>query len=816
MLLAELGLPNLTSAHVSGVTAIPALARDVLACFLRSPQGVDSLEGIARFRLEQHAVLVTVEQVEEALGWLVVQGYLEQHTSLGASAPYYKLNESKVSDAQRVVGTTEDSTTKRDADVARAGSERSSLHVSLSCGQAWLDAVLLVYHLRHPARADDLPGFCRGRGWIESALSNAPPAESDVLLAEQTAAAAGEALSIAMAAETNGDRLLQLVRTLGLSSLELRVLLLCLAPELTGKYQILFGMFHDDLSRRTPSLGLICEILGEPVAIRSELNRSSALLRWRLLDCGTQLPYADEPVRVDHALLCWLLGDDSALTWDGMIAPLVSPLPSAPYDACSSEVLSRAMRSGKWLVLQCDEPNAAQAVTCGDRLYKVELARALSWRDVGTAQLATRLVRALLLMGGVPLFLHTPQLDAAAHSLSLELIEAVGQHVPSGVVVVSDLQLVVPALARVSYEVLRQQAPDWLASAAALLEEAQCARVPLSARDAEWLALTFPLSRSALPTVLAMTRAACPDLHDSDQVRAALLLACRRLCVVEPPTLARRVEPVLSLDDLVLPEDRHAQLMEIVEHVRCAPQVLKHWGFEAQLPYGRGVAALFHGASGTGKTMAAQAIARALGTDLYVVDLSRVVSKYIGESEKNLDAIFREAERAGAVLLFDEADALFGKRSEIKDAHDRYANIEVAYLLQRIEAYAGLAILTTNYRQNLDQAFLRRLRFLVEFPKPDAAAREQIWRKCLPSSAPLAHDINLKLLARRLELTGGNIRQITLRAAFSAAAEGTVEIQMQHLIKASLAELRKLGMPTAERALAELDASVKGMTARAV
>jgi SpoVK/Ycf46/Vps4 family AAA+-type ATPase len=205
--------------------------------------------------------------------------------------------------------------------------------------------------------------------------------------------------------------------------------------------------------------------------------------------------------------------------------------------------------------------------------------------------------------------------------------------------------------------------------------------------------------------------------------------------------------------------------------------------------------------------MAAQALARDLDTEAFVVDLSRVTSKYIGESEKNLDAVFSDAERAGAVLLFDEADALFGKRSEIKDAHDRYANIEVAYLLQRMEAFSGLAILSTNFRGNLDEAFLRRLRFVVEFPKPDADGREDIWRRCLPDSAPVADDVNLRLLARRLELTGGNIRQITVRAAFAAAADGEPEIAMRHVLHAARAELQKLGVSGIEREIGELEAA---------
>ena len=202
--------------------------------------------------------------------------------------------------------------------------------------------------------------------------------------------------------------------------------------------------------------------------------------------------------------------------------------------------------------------------------------------------------------------------------------------------------------------------------------------------------------------------------------------------------------------------------------------------------------------------MAAQGIARALGSELYRVDLARVVSKFIGETEKSLDAIFDAAERAGAVLLFDEADALFGKRSEVNDAHDRYANIEVAYLLQRMETFTGVAVLTTNFRQNIDQAFLRRLRFVVEFPRPDAEARAEIWRKCLPRSAPVDRKVDFAYLVQRLELTGGTIRQIALRAAFLAAAEEEgPPITMQHLVEAARAEMVKLGMPAAERELAE-------------
>ena len=221
------------------------------------------------------------------------------------------------------------------------------------------------------------------------------------------------------------------------------------------------------------------------------------------------------------------------------------------------------------------------------------------------------------------------------------------------------------------------------------------------------------------------------------------------------------------------------------------------------MPYGRGVTALFFGASGTGKTMAAMGVAHKLGIQILRIDLSKVVSKYIGETEKNIDHVFADAQRSGSAILIDEADALLGTRSEVKDAHDRYANIEVAYLLQRMEAYDGLAILTTNMRQNLDAAFLRRLRFIIDFPRPDADARERIWRQCLPSESHELDDVAFRLLARKIDLTGGHIRQITLRAAFIAATSDIL-INFQHIAQATRAELAKLGMPPIEIAVTAL------------
>jgi ATP-dependent 26S proteasome regulatory subunit len=259
--------------------------------------------------------------------------------------------------------------------------------------------------------------------------------------------------------------------------------------------------------------------------------------------------------------------------------------------------------------------------------------------------------------------------------------------------------------------------------------------------------------------------------------------------------LAQRIEPLATWDDIVLPPHQLQTLREVGLHVRYADRVYREWGMARKSSRGLGISALFAGPSGTGKTMAAEVLANDLGLDLYRVDLSTVVSKYVGETEKNLRRVFDAAEDAAVILLFDEADALFGKRSEVRDSHDRYANIEVSYLLQRMESYAGLAILTTNLRQSLDPAFLRRLRFVVQFPFPDASPRAEIWRRIFPDLLP-RYELDVHRLSQ-LNVAGGNIRNIALNAAFLAASNGGA-VTMAHLLQASRGEYAKLEKPLSE------------------
>jgi SpoVK/Ycf46/Vps4 family AAA+-type ATPase len=271
-----------------------------------------------------------------------------------------------------------------------------------------------------------------------------------------------------------------------------------------------------------------------------------------------------------------------------------------------------------------------------------------------------------------------------------------------------------------------------------------------------------------------------------------LLMGARLQSGHDLAALTQKINPLYTWEDIVLPAETLSQLREMCQRVTHRQQVFGEWGFDRKLSLGRGANALFAGSSGTGKTMAADIIANELGLDLYKIDLAGVVSKYIGETEKNLDRIFNAAETANAILFFDEADALFGKRSEVRDSHDRYANVEVSYLLQKMEQYEGIAILATNLRQNFDDAFVRRLAFTIHFPFPDECERQQIWARVWPAAVPLAPDADLKFLAKQFKLSGGNIKNIAVASAFLAAADGKV-VTMEHLRHATQREYQKLG-----------------------
>ncbi len=379
--------------------------------------------------------------------------------------------------------------------------------------------------------------------------------------------------------------------------------------------------------------------------------------------------------------------------------------------------------------------------------------------------------------------------DRARAARLRRFVEEVG----GPLLVVTDERLEVPGVASLAFEVGRPTRTEQ----AALWTETLGEVAPEMNGGLERVTAQFDLSA---PGIRAAARRSVAGLEDADgrAPDAVVWDACRLQARQALGGHARCLEPTAGWDDLVLPEAQLRTLRAIEAHVRHRLQVHEAWGFAARSPRGLGITALFSGPSGTGKTLAAEVLAHALALDLYHVDLSAVVSKYIGETEKNLRRVFDAAEAGGAVLLFDEADALFGKRSEVKDSHDRYANLEVSYLLQRMEAYRGLAILTTNLKSALDDAFERRLRFRVSFPFPDAVQRAAIWRCVFPPETPTEGLEPEKL--GRLDATGGTIRNVALHAAFLAAEAGE-PVGMAHLRDAARSVYAQLEKPLTESEL---------------
>jgi AAA+ superfamily predicted ATPase len=601
-------------------------------------------------------------------------------------------------------------------------------------------------------------------------------------------------------------------RALALSDLERRLLVLALAPELNPLYQRCIGVLLDDLGRRVGTLGLYAALLGEPADVRVALGAMGSLARWRVFDAQAGLlPSADEPLRVDPFLVAWILGERGAMVRDPRVrrALRLSAWPGVSLINADAERfradtfvdMLQGEHDGQWLLFAGDDPPGWRALLeLGARIrqcspMRVEAARIVSLDSMELEECGTRLGRAVRVTGE-PLIIDVTHVATTAEAdealqLFFAAVAASGCRVA---VICTDAARIARLLGAAQFVLMEGPALSATTKAEAFIAAARSAGAPLRQEQARNLAALHPLSIDGYEHAMSVALSNEAPNATAESRLDEFMAACKQVAAEGLSHLAERIEPMFSLDDVVLPADRKQQLQEIVDNVRLAERVLVGWKFGEQLPYGRGVTALLHGPSGTGKTMAALAVAKRLGVQVLRIDLSRVVSKYIGDTEKNIDRVFEDARRSGAALLIDEADALLGKRSEVKDAHDRYANIEVAYLLQRMEAYEGLAIMTTNLRQNLDASFLRRLRFIIDFPRPDLEAREEIWRRCLPEKSHTLDAAAFRQLARKFDLTGGHIRQITLRAAFVAAADDK-PIGLVHVGYAANAELAKLGRP---------------------
>ncbi len=644
--------------------------------------------------------------------------------------------------------------------------------------------------------------------------------------------------------------LLQLAESFRLSDFEIDVLLVAIAPELDARYETLYAYVQNDATRKRPTVGLalamLCDSIEERLARRVCFDPDAALIANGLLHLCDD-PGDREPVlparflKADPRAVDYILGVD---TVDARLRPFVTIVRDSPFSrlkAVEDELpLSMSLRAD--LRAATDNPRARRTVfffhgpagtgrraaaeaTCaqlGLPLLIADLGRAaaeMSLRDaLALLRREASLHRAALYLDGCEKLLLNDEVGAARTELARALNfapsgsqspEDTGQGIRTsritGLAASTSFRPVF-----LSSEIPWGQAGVWgdtrfltftfpmpaAEERMSLWEKALAtSETPLAPDlDLAVLADRFALSRGQIvDAVRAADRQATVRIPAERRITSAdLYAAARSESGGGLARLVQKIEPSYTWDDIVLPRRQMQALREICAAVRFRHVVHTVWGFDRKLALGKGLTALFSGSSGTGKTMASQVIAHELGLDLYRIDLSSVVSKYIGETEKNLSQIFRAAEASNTILFFDEADALFGKRSEVKDAHDRYANIEVAYLLQKMEEYRGVAILATNLSRNMDDAFARRLSHTVEFPFPDAAHRERIWRQVFPQAAPVGADVDFPFLAGQFQLSGGNIRNVALTAAFMAASDGGV-IGMRQLIAATARELEKLG-----------------------
>jgi hypothetical protein len=634
------------------------------------------------------------------------------------------------------------------------------------------------------------------RAMLESYGRQAEVAEEDP--PKDTIREAQMSLNEAASAMPSPPALETLCNRFNLSAFERNLLLLCAGVELDSSLADLCAQAQGDRGRVQPTFSLGLAALAG--AHWSALTPAAPLRNWRLIELGSGPILTQAPLRIDERILHFLTGVQQP---DDRLTGLVEPLLFLPEIVASHSAIAERIAVSWSGNGQQDSLPVVQL--CGNNASDLRAiaVNACARLGIGVGALSAqflpltpneldglmRLWEREVVLAGPALLLECHDLDAsdAARTAAInKMIEGLRAplFIGSGVTRRSTRR---PSL---TYDVLNPTAS----------EQKDLWRQAFSTSDlhlngeSDQFVTQFDLNREKIHSAFAQVMGQRQLAEKSSNAAAFdfnsyLWDACRTQARPRLDDLAQRIDPAATWNDLVLPKSGLQTLRDIATHVRQRLTVYQSWGFATKGLRGLGISALFSGVSGTGKTMAAEVLAGELRLDLYRIDLSAVVSKYIGETEKNLKRVFDAAEEGGAILLFDEADALFGKRSEVKDSHDRYANIEVSYLLQRMEAYRGLAILTTNLKSALDTAFLRRLRFLIDFPFPDARARAEIWRRIFPSETPTDNLDAVKLA--QLNIAGGNIRNIALHAAF-LAADANEPVRMSHLLRAAENEYLKL------------------------
>jgi hypothetical protein len=625
-----------------------------------------------------------------------------------------------------------------------------------------------------PAPDDPFRGLFLNAAHVDRLLAGPPEAPA---VPPEVAAARAEVEAAADRLEAAGGRLR--LRTLAadfdLTGTDVDILLVALAPDLDPRFEKLYGYLHDDVNRRRASAGLALELSGAAAvdpAARARFGAGAPLRRGGLLLVeDADRPFLTRALRVPDRVAAHLLGDTG--TPDDAVRPVLCDPP--PLAAPEGERVARALAAGVRLVYCRQPPGAWAAAVVTAALAEPPLVVDLSLAAGDPAAVARAAVREARLRGRVLVIGPTDGLDGTT------VREVTGGGAPAvlyGGTPWDPAWAETGVLAVDLNDLSRRPSPGGWSDALA------------AAGGAPGDLAAFRLAPDQVRRAVAAARGSAAA--DGAALSEAHLAAGARMQDgVGLGRLARRVEPSVGWPDLVLPPVPLAGLRHLTDRMRLRDRVLGDWRLRRAGGRGEGVTALFVGEPGTGKTMAAEVVAADLGLDLYVIDLSSVVDKYIGETEKNLERVFAGAEGVNGVLFFDEADALFGKRSEVSDAHDRYANLEIAYLLQRMERFDGLAVLATNLRANLDEAFARRLSLLVEFTRPDQAERRRLWEQSL-AAVPLGEDADLDYCAAAFDLAGGDIRNIAVTAAYHAAAEDG-PVDMGRLVRAVQIEYRKLG-----------------------
>ena len=597
---------------------------------------------------------------------------------------------------------------------------------------------------------------------------------------------------IAFRASMNTPPALEKLRTIfGLSSFETKLLLLCAGVELDAGFRQTVATAFNKTGNLQPNLSLALATLDEPSL--GALSPNAPLRYWRILELSDTASLTGSPLKLDESILYYLI---QLPFLDKRLSELVTPMHELtvlePSQKKQAQAILAVLKTENGIsslpILQMtgSEPfdkllmAASVSDSLGFMLYKL---------SVHLLPSGSREMQDMALLWSREAALHACALYVDATTLDLndkvktQMLVSFLENA-KGLVFI-DTGAWTPVFERpvVEFQTLKPLPEEQMKRWEKCLSDQ--ALPPLE--SLENLVAQFSLGAGTIDKIAADALA---RKHDQQQgLEKYIWNKCRQTTRPRIDELAERIDTKTGWDDLVLPEALKTQLKEIVAQVRFRNKVYGEWGFADKSSRGLGISALFAGDSGTGKTMASEVVANELNLDLFRIDLSQVVNKYIGETEKNIKRIFDSAELGGAILLFDEADALFGKRSEVKDSHDRYSNIEVSYLLQRMESYRGLAILTTNMKNAIDKAFWRRIRFFVQFPYPDADMRSEIWEKVFPPGTP-KEGLDYAQLSR-LNVSGGNIRNIALNAAFLAAGENRA-VGMSHILKSVRNEYGKL------------------------